>query len=193
MQYSPDGWFWQKGRLAAGCLAALLMFDRSWHANHAHHAGEQKQAKCRSRFRRLFPSGDMLNLLMLPTSIITLDFEASSLAETGYPIEVAVVIGDRHGSHMQFSTLIAPRPEWRGRAHWSEASQAIHGIAFEWLSDAMPAETVCDTLDLLLADRSVFVDGGTYDQFWLDRLYSGRPIPFRLDHLQGLIHENSSR
>lgn len=128
----------------------------------------------------------MLNLLMSQASIVTLDFEASSFTETGYPIEVAVVIGDRHGIHAQFSTLIAPRPEWKGRASWSEASQAIHGIEFECLSDAMPADTVCAMLDLLLVGRFVFVDGGTYDQFWLERLYAGRKVPFRLNHLEGI-------
>ncbi len=67
--------------------------------------------------------------------LITLDFEASSLSETGYPIEVAVVIGDHDGIQAQFSTLIAPRPELRGKANWSEASQAVHGIEFEWLGE----------------------------------------------------------
>lgn len=119
--------------------------------------------------------------------LITLDFEASSLSETGYPIEVAVVLGDRDGIQAQFSTLIAPRPEWRGRANWSEASQAVHGIEFEWLTDAMAADTVCDTLDTLLAGRSVVVDGGTYDTFWLERLYADRSVPFHLDHLEGIV------
>jgi hypothetical protein len=120
---------------------------------------------------------------MSTTSIITLDFEASSLEETGYPIEVAVVLGDCTGIQTQFSTLITPRDEWKAQAHWSEASQALHGIKFGWLRDAMPADTVCDILDRLLAGRSVAVDGGSFDQFWLDRLYAGRPIPFHLDHL----------
>ena len=120
-------------------------------------------------------------------TIVTLDLEASSLDETGYPIEVACVLGNPSGITGQFSTFIRPRSSWRAAQHWSPASAAIHGIAFDRLSDGLDADVVCDLLDRMLGGLLVSVDGGTYDEFWLARLYNGRPMAFALDHLAVIL------
>lgn len=52
---------------------------------------------------------------------VFLDFEASSLSDRSYPIEVAWVFQDgRSETH-----VIAPAPSWED---WGAASEAIHGI-----------------------------------------------------------------
>jgi DNA polymerase III epsilon subunit-like protein len=116
--------------------------------------------------------------------LATLDFEASSLDESGYPIEVAFVLGTAKGIAAEFSTLIKPRPGWDGKKAWSEASQHIHGLSRNDLDTGMDADKVCDLLDLVLGGLSVAVDGGTFDTFWLERLYEGRACKFELDHLE---------
>lgn len=115
--------------------------------------------------------------------IAALDFEASSLEETGFPIEVAFALGDRTGVTAQFSTLIKPRPHWKGAKAWSGASQRIHGISSSELEGGMDADTVCYIMDAALEGLEVMVDGGSFDTFWLQRLYDGRQPKFSLDHL----------
>lgn len=116
-------------------------------------------------------------------TLATLDFEASSLDETSYPIEVAFVLGTAAGVASRFSTLIKPRRHWKGAKAWSEASQAIHGIARSDLEHGMDAHAVCEVLNTALAGLSVVVDGGSFDAFWMERLYDGRTCSFALDHL----------
>lgn len=116
----------------------------------------------------------------------TLDFEASSLNEHGFPIEVACVVGTARRPVLQFSTLIQPAAHWNMRKGWSTASEAIHGIAAAELAHGMPVDAVCDMLNVLLRDMQVSVDGGTFDEFWLQRLFQDRDVSFRLDHLSGI-------
>lgn len=128
----------------------------------------------------------MVCKLMPNPTLATLDFEASSLDETSHPIEVAFVLGPTGGVTGRFSTLIRPRAHWKGPKAWSEASQAVHGIAAAELDDGMDADSVCNVLNAALADLNVAVDGGSFDAFWLERLYDGRPCTFELDHLSGV-------
>ncbi len=52
---------------------------------------------------------------------VFLDFEASSLGERSYPIEVGWVFADGAGE----AHLIRPAPEW---TDWDPAAERIHGI-----------------------------------------------------------------
>ena len=118
--------------------------------------------------------------------LATLDFEASSLGEDGYPIEVACVIGTWSEPAVRFSSLIQPRREWARGKGWSKASAAIHGIAREDLAHGMDADAVCVILNELLSGFVVTVDGGSYDRFWLERLYGLLAPTFELDDLSGI-------
>lgn len=124
--------------------------------------------------------------VMINPCTATLDFEASSLDETGYPIEVAFVVGSAGDIVMQFSALIRSRPHWRGKHAWSETSQRIHGIPIKALQAGIDADDLCDILNSALAGMKVTVDGGTYDTFWMQRLFDGRHQTFELDHLSGV-------
>ena len=118
--------------------------------------------------------------------LATLDFEASSLGEDGYPVEVGCVIGTGAEPSIQFSSLIKPRREWARGKGWSEASAAIHGITREELEDGMEADEICLVLDRLLSGLNVVVDGGSYDRFWLKRLYGSLAPTFELADLSGI-------
>lgn len=120
---------------------------------------------------------------MASTLIATLDFKACSLEETGYPIEVAFVIGTASDIVMQFSTLIRPRAHWRGRNAWSVVSEQVHGIPQWHLANGTDADEICDILNRSLADKKVGGGGGSYDAFWMGRWFDGRPRTFELDHL----------
>lgn len=118
--------------------------------------------------------------------IATLDFEASSLCDHGFPIEVACVIGCDDKVIVQFSTLIRPRANWNFRKGWSATSQLIHGIEANELEKGLPADRVSELLNALLIGHCVIVDGGSYDSFWLERLFDGQAAAFSLDHLSGI-------
>lgn len=115
-----------------------------------------------------------------------LDFEASSLAEGSYPIEIAW--GDMSGVHE--SHLISPTEikEW---TDWSIISETVHGISKHQLhregrSPKWVCERVCEALD----GRVVYSDAPSYDGFWLSRLFeaSGYPLPaIRFEHIDRLL------
>lgn len=128
----------------------------------------------------------LLQLPMPSPVIATLDFEASSLEEDGFPIEVACVIGTPHNVTAQLSAVIRPRSQWDLHRGWSTVSQGIHGIDAADLKHGLPADQVCELLSAMLGGLSVAVDGGTFDSFWLQRLYEGQGPNFTLDHLSGL-------
>ena len=100
----------------------------------------------------------------------TLDFEASSLSQSSYPIEVGYC---NLFLDVRKSFLIRPAHIWtRFPGGWSEESAKIHGITIEEIyTDGIDPETVCEELNADLDNSAVFVDGGFYDMFWLQRLY----------------------
>ena len=103
--------------------------------------------------------------------LIVLDFEASSVLPQSYPIEVGLAIWKGLGSSIEtWSTLICPTKDWINNGTWIAEAQAIHGIAPHDLSSGMSASDTLDRLNDLVADSTAYVDGGTYDQYWMMRL-----------------------
>lgn len=103
--------------------------------------------------------------------LVFLDFEASSLAKRGYPIEVAWVMEDG----MAESHLIRPAAGWDD---WDEAAQAIHGIPRDTLlRDGMDAATVarrmCGTLD----GHDLLASAPSWDGKWLSALLRAGGVP----------------
>jgi len=100
-----------------------------------------------------------------------LDFEASSLAKLGYPIEVAWVFEDgRTESH-----LIRPLPAW---TDWDERAAAIHGIsqaqlAAEGTAVEVVARRVLDTL----GGHLVYASSPSWDGKWLSLLLRAGGLP----------------
>lgn len=130
------------------------------------------------------------SILQWPLS--ALDFEASSLDDDSYPIEIGVARWRAPDAPLEvWSTLIRPPEEW-SRRRWSGRSQEVHGIRREELEDGM------DPIDALLRansliGRMVFCDGGQSDLRWLGGLEdaAGRDATFLLrdaDALGSVLH-----
>lgn len=108
--------------------------------------------------------------LSWPVRII--DFEASSLEEGSYPIEVGVAVWPRKDAPITvWSTLIRPIDDWRRFGHWSLASRRVHGIAMSELAAGMAAQDVAALLNEELGSGLVWCDGGPYDAYWLRTLF----------------------
>jgi len=100
-----------------------------------------------------------------------LDFEASSLSNDSYPIEVGWVFEDGAGE----AHLIRPAPGW---TEWDSRAAAVHGITREQLQqDGEPHQQVCDRLLALFEQNTVLASAPSWDGHWLSMLLraSGRP------------------
>ena len=106
-----------------------------------------------------------------------IDFEASSLARHGYPIEVAWVFEDGRSD----SFLIAPIEKW---TDWDPAAEAVHGISRERLvSEGAPVEVVAGQLVAALRGHEVFASAPSWDGKWLSKLLRAGGIPRHAVHL----------
>jgi hypothetical protein len=102
---------------------------------------------------------------------VFLDFEASSLSEQSYPVEVAWVFQDgRSESH-----LVAPAPAW---TDWDPAAEAIHGINQATLvADGQPHDVVATRMVEALTGHDLFASAPTWDGKWLSVLLRGARLP----------------
>lgn len=104
--------------------------------------------------------------------IISLDFEASSLGEGSYPIEVGLAIWLRPDAPVRtWSTLIVPTEAWITRGIWNAKSAEIHNIDQSELFTGLKPATVINAMNnLIRVGAAVLCDGGEYDRYWLRRL-----------------------
>ncbi|SFP45096.1 transcriptional regulator [Sphingomonas rubra] len=102
---------------------------------------------------------------------VFLDFEASSLSDRSYPVEVAWVFQDgRSESH-----LIRPATEW---TDWDEEAEAIHGISREQLAgEGDPHDVVGARMVEALIDHELFASAPSWDGKWLSVLLRGAGLP----------------
>ncbi|PSJ40386.1 3'-5' exonuclease [Allosphingosinicella deserti] len=119
---------------------------------------------------------------------VFIDFEASSLSKTGYPIEVGWVFEDgRSENH-----LIRPAPQW---TDWDEKSEAIHGISRETLErDGTPHDIVAAQLVAALTGHRVFASAPSWDGKWLSALLRAAGLPrhaIRLQDTELAQHESA--
>jgi hypothetical protein len=106
------------------------------------------------------------------------DFEASSLGELGFPIEIAWT--DQNGQGETY--LIRPADEWLtpGNPAWSAASERIHGISFATLmEEGVPCEQVARRAARVLGSKQVFAcsDAPPFDGRWLEMLLAAGSQP----------------
>lgn len=102
---------------------------------------------------------------------VFLDFEASSLGERSYPVEVAWVFEDgRSESH-----LIRPAPSW---TDWDAAAEAVHGIARAKLeANGTPHDRVAARMIELLSDHVLHASAPSWDGKWLSVLLRAAGLP----------------
>jgi DNA polymerase-3 subunit epsilon len=104
-----------------------------------------------------------------------LDFEASSLDQDSWPIEIGIAWTEG-GSVLCESKLIRPEPNWHESA-WSKASADIHGLSLNQLiSDGEHAQDVAAWFKTL--NRGIAItDNPEFERRWLIRLLAPAP-PF---------------
>jgi hypothetical protein len=102
---------------------------------------------------------------------VFLDFEASSLSDHSFPVEVAWVFQDgRSESH-----LIRPAPEW---TDWDVEAEAIHGLSRERLAAEGEAhDVVASRMVEALSDHELFASAPSWDGKWLSALLRGAGLP----------------
>lgn len=102
---------------------------------------------------------------------VFLDFEASSLAKKGYPIEIGWMFEDgRSKDH-----LIRPAPDW---LDWDAEAEAIHGIGRGLLAreGRLPAE-VAARMVAQLSGHDLFASAPSWDGKWLSLLLRAGGLP----------------
>lgn len=111
--------------------------------------------------------------------IVFLDFEASSLSERSYPIEVGWVFEDGRGE----ARLIRPAPGW---TDWHPASEAIHGIPrTALLAEGLPVEEVAREMIAALAGHDLCASAPSWDGKWLSTLLRAAGLPRHSLRLRG--------
>lgn len=100
-----------------------------------------------------------------------LDFEASSLADESYPIEVGWAWEDgRTETH-----LIRPAPDW---TDWDPAAERIHGISRDMLStEGEPHDVVAHRVLEALGEDQAFASAPSWDGKWLSVLLRSAGLP----------------
>lgn len=110
--------------------------------------------------------------------IAFLDFEASSLGEHGYPIEVAWVLSNGE----EESHLIRPDPAW---TDWDLKAEAVHGLSRDRLrAEGAPVAEVARRMMSVLTGYALYATAPSWDGKWLSRLLRTAGLPRHALRLQ---------
>lgn len=105
--------------------------------------------------------------------LVILDFEASSLSNASFPIEVgvAVALGSDGPVHV-WSSLIQPARNWIAGQDWDAAAESVHHIAASSLAQGQTTLEIAQTLNQVIGLAGhAYCDGGYYDAMWMERLF----------------------
>lgn len=102
--------------------------------------------------------------------IAIIDFEASSLGNNSYPIEVGVAIVDLISSEISSDGfLIRPHETW---TDWNEDSALIHNIPrSELFKNGLDVDEAAARLKGMVQGLPVFCDSPAFDNKWSARLF----------------------
>ena len=102
---------------------------------------------------------------------VFMDFEASSLAKAGYPIEVGWVFEDGTSE----GHLICPAPGW---TDWDERAEAVHHISREELRrDGVPHDRIAQRMVEVLTGHDLFASAPSWDGKWMSALMRAAGLP----------------
>lgn len=102
-------------------------------------------------------------------NVICLDFEASGLAATCYPIEVAIVNAETQKVN---SWLIRPASEWLNYGLWTSSAEEMHGLSLDYVcAQGVPATEITAQITCACNNSQVLSDNPIYDNKWLNDLY----------------------
>lgn len=97
--------------------------------------------------------------------MIFLDFEASSLSDSSFPVEVGWC---DHALTRGWSAIIKPHSAWR---EWGAGAEQLHGLSRERIErDGLPLADVMERLNADLAGLEIVSDNPEWERFWLSRL-----------------------
>ena len=108
-------------------------------------------------------------------ALAVIDFEASSLSQESWPIEVGLSWIES-GEIRTWSSLIKPHESWMIE-DWSAMSASVHRIPFEDLMGAPSAGSVAHKFASVLAARTLVSDAPRYENHWLARLLTAGDLP----------------
>lgn len=97
-----------------------------------------------------------------------LDFEASSLSQESWPIEVGVS-WITNGHVQTWSSLIRPDPAW-DLGDWSPQSAEVHGISLSDLDNVPTAVEVVESFLDVVGRHTLVSDATEFEARWLSRL-----------------------
>ncbi len=101
--------------------------------------------------------------------LMFLDFEASSLSDRSWSIEIGLAWLDADGLVASVGRLIRPDAAW-AMEDGAEDSAIVHGIARADLDAASPATEVAVWAKQIIGTFVLVSDAQRYDQAWLARL-----------------------
>lgn len=116
-------------------------------------------------------------------TLLFIDFEASSLAEHSWPIEIGLAHLTDDLEVVSEAKLNRPHPTWPENA-WSPQSAAVHGVPRDTLNIADPAADVARWTLGQIRNRHLVSDAPPFDRHWLARLLetvSDYPVPAIID------------
>lgn len=97
--------------------------------------------------------------------MIFLDFEASSLSDASYPVEVGWC---DHALTKGWAATIKPHSAWR---EWGAGAEQLHGLTRERIeSGGLPVAEVMARLNADLEGQEIVSDNPEWERFWLGRL-----------------------
>lgn len=106
----------------------------------------------------------------LPIPALFLDFEASSLGDSSWPIEIGFAWLDDRWAVQKESYLIRPHDTWSMEA-WSLMAESIHHIPHGTLvREGKDPATVWHASLARMARRVTVSDNPSYESFWMRRL-----------------------
>jgi hypothetical protein len=117
---------------------------------------------------------------------VFIDFEASSLSDDSYPIEV----GWAFENGASESYLIRPAADW---SDWADDAEAIHGISRALLADATPHDVVARRMVEALTGHDLLASAPSWDGKWLSVLLRGAGLPRRALRLRDSDDEHRAR
>ena len=123
---------------------------------------QRRRPKEYSTMRNALPT-----VCRFPLGVI--DFEATSLDASSFPIEIGIAIArDAASTIAVWSTLIKPDPDWNIGAAWDPDAERIHGIRRGDLAAGIEAADVIHHANALLAEVATVCCGDAkYDPMWL--------------------------
>ena len=102
--------------------------------------------------------------------VVFLDFEASSLSNESWPIEIGMSWLGEGGKVMTESDLIKPSPLW-DLDDWSTASACVHNIRMADLMKSADAHIISEKYRELLHGKCIISDNPRWEAMWLNRLF----------------------